>query len=191
MTKSDPPPQEESRQAVSSESDRKRRLAALFEAHYDYVYHSLRKLGVYPSDAEDVAHDMFLTVFTKLDQLDERRSPRPWLFAFAARFASDYRRLARHRATEDVSQSRIAADSESPEEAASRSEKQSLAMRALETLSMEVRAVFVGYELEELSMKEVAEALAIPANTAYSRLRLAREQLAKACADLRKEDVAK
>jgi RNA polymerase sigma-70 factor (ECF subfamily) len=162
----------------SSENDRKRRLAALFEAHYDYVYQSLRRLGVYPSDVEDVAHDMFLTVYAKLDQLDETRPPRPWLFAFAARFASDYRRLARHRATEDVS-TLGAADQESPEDAAGRREQQSLAMRALDTLSMETRSVFVGYELEELPMKELADALDIPLNTAYSRLRLAREQLSK------------
>lgn len=173
---------------MTSDIDRKRRLAALFEAHYDYVYHSLRRLGVYPSDVEDVAHDMFLTVYTKLDQLDEARSARPWLFAFAARFASDYRRLARHRATEDASTLGNAADTESPEDAADRREKQSLALRALEMLSMETRAVFVGYELEELPMKELADALEIPVNTAYSRLRLAREQLAKASADLRRED---
>ena len=39
-------------------------------------------------------------------------------------------------------------------------------------------------------MKEIAETLGIPLNTAYSRLRLAREQLSAACAAIRDEEDA-
>ena len=40
---------------------------------------------------------MFVEVFRNLHRYDPARPLRPWLFAFAFRFASDYRRLARHR----------------------------------------------------------------------------------------------
>ena len=46
---------------------------------------------------------------------------------------------------------------------------------ALDQLEVTRREVFMLVELEELSVVEVARALEIPVNTAYSRLRLARE----------------
>jgi RNA polymerase sigma-70 factor (ECF subfamily) len=49
--------------------------------------------------------------------------------------------------------------------------------RLLDTLDDDKRQVFVLYELEELSMKEVAEACGCPLQTAYSRLHAARRLL--------------
>jgi RNA polymerase sigma-70 factor (ECF subfamily) len=49
--------------------------------------------------------------------------------------------------------------------------------RLLEHLDDEKREVFVLYEIEELSMKEVATVCDCPLQTAYSRLRAARKIL--------------
>ena len=68
----------------------------LFDAHYDFVYHSLRRLGVQTRDLEDITHDTFVKMHANLERYDAARPVRPWLFAFAFRVASDYRRLARH-----------------------------------------------------------------------------------------------
>ena len=46
----------------------------------------------------------------------------------------------------------------------------------LESLDEEKRAVFVLYEIEDLAMPEIAEALSLPLQTAYSRLYAARKQ---------------
>ena len=48
---------------------------------------------------------------------------------------------------------------------------------ALETLDLERRAVIVMHDWDGEPMPEVARALGIPLNTAYSRLRLARQDL--------------
>jgi RNA polymerase sigma-70 factor (ECF subfamily) len=45
----------------------------------------------------------------------------------------------------------------------------------LDQMPLELRAVFVLYEIEELTMAEIAEAVGIPPGTAASRLRRARE----------------
>ena len=50
-------------------------------------------------------------------------------------------------------------------------------LRALSALDDDQRAVFVLYELEELTMPEVAEALGCPIPTAYSRLYAARRRV--------------
>jgi RNA polymerase sigma-70 factor (ECF subfamily) len=137
----------------------------------------LRRLGVAERDLEDLTHDVFLQVHAKLDAYDRACAIRPWLFAFAVRLASDYRKLARHRNV-------LGAESDSPSGAPSAEDL--LAMRdsgrllqlALDALSIELRSVIVLYEIDETPMKDITEALGIPLHTGYSRLRLAREQCA-------------
>ncbi len=147
---------------------------AVFDAHYDYIWHSLRRLGVPDADRDDVVDEVFLRVHSKLDSYDTARPMRPWLFAFAVRAASDYRRLARHRMVQDDGVSEGVDPSPSPEEAAIQGDAGRLVQQALEALSLSTRAVLVMYEIDGREMKEIAEALEIPLNTAYSRLRLAR-----------------
>jgi RNA polymerase sigma-70 factor (ECF subfamily) len=55
-------------------------------------------------------------------------------------------------------------------------EAMSLAQAALDTLDIERRAIFILHEIDGCAMPEVARVLTIPVNTAYSRLRVAREQ---------------
>ena len=55
-----------------------------------------------------------------------------------------------------------------------------LLARLLDELDDDKRAVFVLYEVEGLLMKQVAEVVGCPLQTAYSRLHAARELLAAA-----------
>ena len=100
---------------------------------------------------------------------------RPWLFAFAFRFASDYRRLARHRVEVYEEPAGIAPDVPADEVIAAR-ELRTLIARALESIDLVRRGVFILHELDARPMAEIAETLGIPLNTAYSRLRVAREE---------------
>ncbi len=161
---------------------------AIFRSECSYVFHSLRRLGVHERDLEDVAHDVFLAIHKKLDEYDPARPLRPWIFAFAFRFASDYRKLARHR------REKLADRDDTVEEAdtgpsvddridAERSRK--LVLEALDALDLDKRAVFVMHEIDGHAIPAVASSLGIPANTAYSRLRLAREQFTIAVKRLR------
>src|SRR5436305_8624868 len=72
-------------------------LAAIYEAEVSFVWRSLRRLGVAEADLEDVTHDLFIAVQRRLPELDPARPVRPWLFGFAYRIASDYRRSGRVR----------------------------------------------------------------------------------------------
>lgn len=152
----------------------------MFESHFQYVWNSLRRLGIPLRELEDVTHDVFLRVYRQRHQYDPARPVRPWLFAFAFRVASDYRRLARHRLevlgapSDDVDPEPSAVDQ------LMRAEALSAGRAALETLELGRRAVFILYELDGCPMQEIALTLGIPVNTAYSRLRLAREQF-RAC----------
>jgi RNA polymerase sigma-70 factor, ECF subfamily len=144
----------------------------VFDGHYDYVFSSLRRLGVSMGDLDDVVDEVFLRVHAKLDTYDPERPMRPWLFAFAFRAASDYRRLARHRGVALAPFDRDPGPS--PEDVAMRRDTGRLVHAALDALSLNARAVLVMHEIDGMDMKEIAQALDIPLNTAYSRLRLAR-----------------
>jgi RNA polymerase sigma-70 factor (ECF subfamily) len=99
--------------------------------------------------------------------------------------ASDYRRLARHRReTLDEPCEGVDAAPSAAERVATR-QTLDLVWTALEQLDLDRRAIFVLHDVEGYSIPEVANALGIPLNTAYSRLRLARDQFAKSVQRLR------
>jgi RNA polymerase sigma-70 factor (ECF subfamily) len=159
-----------------------------FEEHFDYVYRSLRRLGVQERDLEDITHDVFLRVHAALPTFDRSRPPKPWLFAFAFRFASDYRRLGRHQAvpTADLDLAREEPGAGGEAEAAYLdAEKRALLARALAEVDLDQRAVLVLHALDDVAVPEIATSLGIPLNTAYSRLRLGREALTAALKRLR------
>jgi len=157
----------------------------LFHAEFAYVHASLRRLGVNDRDVEDVAHDVFLQIHGKLATYDAARPLRPWLFGFCFRAASDYRRLARHR-RELLSEAHEPSDPRPlADERVERREEAMLVADALDGIDLGRRAVLIAYELDECPMKEIAESLEIPLQTAYSRLRVARQEFASAVRRLR------
>jgi RNA polymerase sigma-70 factor (ECF subfamily) len=161
---------------------------ALFEQHFAYVWHTLRRLGVRERDLEDVAHDVFVEVFRARDRYDPARPLRAWLFGFTFRIAAGHRRRASHRL--EV----LDGEPERPARAPTALERlidgQALgaAHRALEAIDLDRRAVFLMHEVDGFSIREVAEVLSIPLNTAYSRLRLAREEFRERIRRLRSRE---
>jgi RNA polymerase sigma-70 factor (ECF subfamily) len=152
------------------------RFREMFDRDYAYVWHSLRRLGVAERDVDDVANEVFVRVHASFHAYDPSRPSRPWLFAFCARLASDYRRLARHRFESplDVGGALESTRARS-EELVALGEKRSLVLEALEALDDDRREVFVLHEIDELAIPEVARVLQIPVPTAYTRLRAARK----------------
>jgi RNA polymerase sigma-70 factor (ECF subfamily) len=165
--------------AAKDDGDRAARFRAVFEAELDYVWTSLRRLGVRDRDLEDVAHDVFIEVYRRIDVYDPSRPVRPWLFAFAFRVASDWRRRA-HVRNETLDDRVEAVERVDPALSLDRAQQRALVLRAIDAIDIDRRGVFILYELDEVPMKEIAESLGIPLHTAYSRLRVAREEFAAA-----------
>ena len=164
----------------SAESAQRPEFPQIFERHAAYVWTTLRRLGAQARDLDDLTHDVFVSVFRHLDEYDPARPIKPWLFGFAFRVASDNRRRMRRRPevlgepfdTHDPSPNAV-------EQLLAR-ERRELAWAALETLELGRRAVLVLHELDGHPIPEVARSLGIPLATAYSRLRLARQDFDRA-----------
>lgn len=183
MTEPEPVPQAEGVDLSTAEA-RRPDFRALFQAECSYVFHSLRRLGVHERDLEDVAHEVFLAIHKKLADYDPARPLRPWIFAFAYRFASDYRKLARHR-ERSGDEIEVADTADSVDDRIDAERARKLVVEALDALDLDKRAVFVMHEIDGAAVPAIAASLGIPVNTAYSRLRLAREQFAAAVKRLR------
>lgn len=153
---------------------------AVVAEHGPYIWRVLRRLGVRPSDIEDVWQETFIVVHRKLDAFEGRSQLRTWLSAIAVRVASDYRNRAhrrREQATEEVPDDGTAA---SQHDDLVEQERRALLDRLIGELKPEQREVIVLYEFAELPMQEVAEALGCPLQTAYSRLHAGRRALEQA-----------
>jgi len=146
-----------------------------------FVWLSLQRLGIHPSDLDDIAQDVFMVVHRRLDTFDRRARISTWLFGICMRVAANYRR--RRRWTREVLSGGCEDERPSALAAADdilvRREQRELAERALNRLEVAKRATFVMFELESLSCNEIAELMNVPVGTVYSRLHSARRQLEK------------
>ncbi|MDP1922487.1 MAG: RNA polymerase sigma factor [Myxococcales bacterium] len=150
-------------------------FAALYERELSYVWNSLRRLGVAPSDLDDLTQEVFVTAFQRIATYDAGRPLRPWLFGIAFRIASARRERAFvHKEVGGDAMPEAPDEAPSPHRAMENAQTLARVLKALETLRMERKAVFILHDIEGQSVPEVAAALSIPLNTAYTRLRAAR-----------------
>jgi RNA polymerase sigma-70 factor (ECF subfamily) len=164
---------------------RTRSFRALYEAHVDFVWRNLRRLGVYESDVEDRTQEVFVVAHRRFDQFEDRgHGPRAWLFQIVLRVASDARRHRRRHPEDPDGGDALghAAVDASQADAILRREALSRLDAALATIDVGRRAVLVLHEIEEMTAPEIAQVLGIPLNTVYSRLRVARAELEEALA---------
>ncbi len=155
----------------------------LYERYFALVWRTLRRLGVPAPQVEDAAQEVFVVVHRRLSEFDGR-APRAWLCAIARRVASDVRRQARRGEAPEDESALANASVERSAISGEREEASRVLYGLLETLEASKREVYVLAELEEMSMPEVAQALDLNLNTAYSRLRAARTAMKAACARL-------
>jgi len=133
----------------------------------------LVRLGVPSRTAEDATQQVFLVALRRLAEIAPG-SEKSFLFGTALRVASDERRSARNR--ELPGDPPEGTDlGPSPEENAESSQRRGLLQAALLSMPLELRTVFVLFELEQMTKSEVSELLGLPVGTAVSRLRRARE----------------
>lgn len=162
-------------------------LRAIFEEHADHVGNSLRRLGVRGADVPDLVQEVFVVVHQILPDYDPERPMWPWLFGICYRTAAAYRRRAFREVPDAGALTSERADSsENVLEAMRRQEDRQLVLEAIQHIELHRRAVFVMADIDGVAVPEIAQALGLGLNTAYSRLRLAREDFRTAITRLQK-----
>jgi RNA polymerase sigma-70 factor (ECF subfamily) len=160
-------------------------LLAVHEAHADFVWRSLQRLGVRPADLDDVFQEVFIVVHKRLHTFDGSSALTTWLFGVCLKVAAAHRRRAwfrREVPTEDLADTSEAPASELPEEVVAARQARATLNRVLDAMDLEKRAVLVMFEIDEMSSEEIARILGVPVGTVWSRLNAARKQFEKIAA---------
>ena len=151
-------------------------LAELFHAHFDLIWRTVRRLGVPPAAIDDAAQEVFVVASRKLDVIEPGKE-RAFLCAIAMRVASDARRAQSRRGTSVAVDADVLVDATpTPEDLLDQKRAREHLDALIARMPEDVRAVFVLYELEGLTMAEIAAALELAPGTVASRLRRGREQ---------------
>lgn len=165
-----------------------------FEAVYNdqaaFIWRSLKRLGVREADLEDVTQETFVVIHRKLADFEGRSSVKTWVFGICLRVAADHRKRAhvvREEITDDVPDTEVAAPQG---EVVARKQARALLDKVLDQLDADKRATFVMFELEQMPMAEIAEAMEVPLQTAYARLYAARKHVEAAVVAHGKEALA-
>ena len=146
------------------------------------MWRSASSLGVRPSAVDDVSQEVFVIVSRRLAEFEGRSSFRTWLSGIVLNVVRHHRRSLLRKSPHELSREEagdpdeLPSSADDPYENAVHAEGTRLLQRLLDDLDDEKREVLVLAELEQFTVPEIAEALSLNVNTAYSRLRLAREQ---------------
>lgn len=159
-------------------------LAGLYRAHASFVWRVVRRMGVPEAVAEDVVQEVFLVARRRLPDYEGRGAPTSWLYGIARGVTANYRRgQARAERRLRVATGSRPSAAPSPDDVVGHADAVALVERFLAGLDPDQREVFVLADIEGLSGPEVAAALGLNLNVAYSRLRLARRKLRRFLAD--------
>jgi RNA polymerase sigma-70 factor (ECF subfamily) len=180
-------------------------FARLVQLHEGMVVNLSARLLGDPEEARDVAQEVFLQVFKRLDAFEGRSSLKTWIYRIAVNQCHNRRRFwnRRRRDKERPLDDRVLAplaeteanDAQSTRRDASpyqetlRHERARIVQSALLELCFEHRSVLVLREVEGLSCEEVASALGVPEGTVKSRLSRAREAMRRKLAGLLEGEV--
>lgn len=143
----------------------------LYETHHGFVRQVLfRLLG--SKDLDDAVQECFLRVWKARENFKGESAVRSWMYRIATNYAYDVLRAKKPEdsvdpASLDGHQAQPMSDHFLGLEI----------QKAVSSLPMEYRAVVVAVLFEDLSLKEVSEALEIPEGTVKSRLSRGRDML--------------
>lgn len=169
-------------------------FAQLYESQFSFVWRSARRLGAPEASIDDVVQEIFVVVYRKLPKFEGRSSIKTWLFGIVVNVVRAHRRALRAKHPHSLwpeggpDPEALTDPAAGPHELATKVEAARLVEHLLDALDDDKREVFVLAELEQMSAPDIARAAAIPLNTVYSRLRLARQEFALAAARHRAHD---
>ena len=145
---------------------------SIYRQYFDFVWSSVRRFGVSPAATDDVVQEVFIVIHSRLHTLQRPEALRSWIYGIVRRTVSGHHRSRR---VKEASGAALAVEPDAqprprtPFDLVEQNDRVKLLFSLLE-------------ELDELAVPEIAEILEIPLNTAYSRLRAARQAFEQAVA---------
>jgi RNA polymerase sigma-70 factor (ECF subfamily) len=146
---------------------------------YGLAYHYVGNA----EEARDLAQDIFIRIYNRLDSCTNEKTFVPWMLRVARNLCID--RIRRKKARPPTSgvpvdeMTHLKADTPDPEEVFELSARKSMVYKALQMLSDINREIILLKEIQGLSLEEISKMLKLPIGTVKSRSNRARIQLAR------------
>jgi RNA polymerase sigma-70 factor, ECF subfamily len=150
-------------------------LEQIYREHYAFVWRVLRRMGAPAVD--DAAQEVFVVMHRRRHELDTSCGVRPLLYGIARKVAARQRETLRREPPALALVREAVVD---PEERVARAEAAAVIRAALDAMDEDKRMTFLLADVEGMSIPEVAECQGVNLNTAYARLRAARQRVTKA-----------
>ena len=164
----------------------------VYRDHFAFVWRSAKRLGVREASLDDVVQEVFVIVHRRLAEFEARSSLKTWLFGITLRVARDHRRSVARKNREgdggQIDPDTLRSTTPGPSENIERSEAVRLLHALLDEMDDERREIFVMAELEQMTMPDIASTLGLNVNTAYARLRAARQAFEEGVARAKARD---
>jgi RNA polymerase sigma-70 factor, ECF subfamily len=175
--------------AKPAEATARLTLDDVYREHFGFVWRSAKRLGVVEATLDDVVQEVFVIVHRRLGDFEGRSAIRTWLFGITLRVVRDHRRSVQRKAPEGtVDPDTLRTTAPGPGESMEKAEAVRLLYAILDAMDDERREIFVMAELEQMLMPDIATTLGVNVNTAYARLRAARQTFENALARHRARD---
>lgn len=139
-------------------------------------------------EAEEIAQETFLRVYTNLGRYDENQKFSTWIYRIGTNLCIDRLRKRRPSYSLDTEMregegtdwySLLPSDDDTPDEQVALSETQAEIRQSIDTLPEKYKAVVILRYLQDLSLQEISDALSMPVTTIKTRLHRGREFLRK------------
>lgn len=173
--------------APSEAGDDEQRFASIHHLYCDGLWRYVRRLGLTAAEADDATQQAFIVIAQRLATI-RPGSERSFAYEVASRVASEFRRRASRRYEVSAEPDETVEGGSMPDDLLEERRRLSLLDRILEAMTPDLGQVFVLFEIEELSMREIATVLDIPQGTVASRIRRARDEFQSKAERFRKGD---
>lgn len=167
----------------------------IYEQTNQWAYFTALKIVKNEDDAQDVLQEAYVTLLNRIGTLGNPEAFNGWFKMIVANKARDYLRKNNPLLFRDEQEEQLVLDSiEETDEAyqpgldVEQEEVRDSVMELIDSLSDEKRTVILLYFYNEMTTKQIAEALGVNENTIKSRLVQAKKDLAKGIAGLEKKN---
>ena len=159
--------------------------------YQDKVYGLIYRMLGNHAEAQDVAQEVFVTVFKSIDSFRGESKLSTWLYRIAANHCKNrikYLRRRAHKATTELDahaeralqnspSSTLGEGQAGPAEVLEGAQLEQIVQRAINKLDEEPRLLLVLRDVEEMSYEEIMQVTGLPEGTVKSRLHRARQAL--------------
>ena len=153
---------------------------SIYKTYSGFVYNVAIRMTSNQHNAEEIAQEVFLTIYRKLKSFSFESSFKTWVYRITVNGAINYLKkisAERHKINQSKNELKQRVGSNQVEKMMNQEYREKIISSMLASLNTDQRICIILRNLKGLSYEEIAKTLKVNINTVRSRLKRARETL--------------